>query len=387
MKIVYKLLLFFLFRSIKSKFKGNLVIMLPNNELLSIGDRTKASVIKVKKIRSLFRLFFLGLSSSGYSYSKGEWETPNLSSVLSMGIKNIRILKSFNIPFRFSEFFLKHFSYYASNTIRKSKKQIQFHYDLGNKFYSKWLDKSMTYSSAIYRGKNNSLEEAQNNKYRSLIKLADIKKNNKVLEIGCGWGGFINYVIKNIGSDITGITISNAQYKYVKNLIKERRRIELLDYRKVNNTYDKIVSIEMFEAVGKKNWSEYFKMINRCLKRGGSAALQIITINEKINLTYQYRKDFIQKYIFPGGMLPTKNTLKCLAKMNNLSFNEHVSFASDYAKTLKIWRLNFLKNWDEIEKLGFDDKFKRLWEYYLCYCEEGFKAGTIDVSQFLLEKK
>ena len=387
MYIINKILFFLIFKPLKSKLKGNLIILMPGNEKISIGNKENATVIKIHKYSSLVRLLFFGLSSNGYSYSIGEWETTELRQVLSLGIKNLKLFRSFNIIFKLSHFCSKYLTFYEANTIKNSKKQIHFHYDLGNKFYSKWLDKSMTYSSAIYQRKSNSLEEAQNNKFKSLIALANIKRNNRVLEIGCGWGSFINYVLKNIGSDITGITISSAQYNYAKNIIKDKKRIKLMDYRRINNTYDKIISIEMFEAVGKKNWSEYFRIINKSLKKGGAAALQIITIDEKSYSTYEYRKDFIQKYIFPGGMLPTKDMLGKLANCNNLKLSEHKSFASDYAKTLSIWRQNFLKNWKEIERMGFDDKFKRLWEYYLCYCEVGFKARTIDVSQFLLEKK
>ena len=192
------------------------------------------------------------------------------------------------------------------NTITKSKKQISFHYDLGNKFYSYWLDKTMTYSSAIFNNKNISLETAQINKYKSLTSLARINRNNKVLEIGCGWGGFTGYVSKNIGANITGITISKNQYDYASSLKQKNVKIQFLDYRKIKSKYDKIISIEMFEAVGKKNWNIFFKVLHESLKRNGLAALQIITINEDLYKYYSMNKDFIQKYIFPGGMLPTK---------------------------------------------------------------------------------
>ena len=223
--------------------------------------------------------------------------------LLNLGLKNINTIKSLKIKQRFFYKIKKLFVLESSNTITKSKKQISFHYDLGNLFYSFWLDKSMTYSSAIFNKKNISLESAQNNKYKSLVKLAQINKQNKVLEIGCGWGGFTSYVSKKIGSNITGITISKNQYEYATNLQKKNVSIKFLDYRKIKKKYDKIVSIEMFEAVGKKNWDTFFKVINSSLKKNGAAVLQIITINEKLYDNYSINKDFIQKYIFPGGML------------------------------------------------------------------------------------
>ena len=386
MNIIYKTIIFLFFRKLKYTLKEDLIIELPNRRVINFGSEKNAHKIKIIKIKALFRVFFFGISSSGYSYIKKEWETSHLPEILALGLRNINLFKSFNLANKASSLYSRVFSNFSSNTIKKSKEQIKFHYDLGNKFYSKWLDRSMTYSSGIFENRDISLEEAQINKFQSLIDLAKIKKNNKVLEIGCGWGGFIDYVKKYIGSDITGITISKEQFKYTQQVLKNSTKVELIDYRKINSTYDKIVSIEMFEAVGKKDWNNYFKVINTSLRQGGKAALQIITINEKNNKGYQYRKDFIQKYIFPGGMLPTKNNLKKLAIKNKLSFKEHKSFGKDYAKTLYLWRQDFIKNWVEIKKLGYDDKFKRLWEYYLCYCEVGFNAGTIDVSQFLLEK-
>ena len=213
-----------------------------------------------------------------------------------------------------------------------------------------------------------------------------ISKRNTVLEIGCGWGGFTSYISKNVGAKVTGITISKNQYLYAKNIKQKNVIIKFLDYRKINEMYDKIVSIEMFEAVGKKNWNNFFQILDKSLKKKGLAALQIITINESLFESYEKNKDFIQKYIFPGGMLPTKNIIYSLASNNNLHVCKEKSLRTDYAKTLYFWRHNFLNKWHKLEKMGFKDDFKRLWEYYLVYCEEGFKAGTINVHQILLKK-
>ena len=373
-------------KEIKYAFKGNLIIILPNKKIYIIGNKKSAVEVNVISYNLFLRIFFYGVSGIGYSYSKGEWTTQNLTKLLEIGIRNNTLLKSLNNKQSFN-IFKKMKNLFTSNSIKKSKKQINFHYDIGNKFYEKWLDKTMTYSSGIFEKKNDTLEKAQTNKYKSLAKLANIKKTDEVLEIGCGWGGFIKYVQTNIGAKITGITISERQYNYTKNLIYKNNKVLFMDYRNLSKTYDKIISIEMFEAVGKKNWDKYFKILNESLNNKGVAALQIITIDEKIYSSYKNTADFIQKYIFPGGMLPTKKHLNELAKKNKLQLLEKKSFKGDYAKTLILWREKFLSKWKDLERMGFDDNFKRLWEFYLSYCEVGFKAGHIDVSQFIINKE
>ena len=367
-------------------FRGNLIIIFPNKSRYILGKGNSPTYFHIKNNFFLIRVLINGVSAIGYGYYKGEWVTNNLSYVVKLGLKNINTIKSLKIKQRFFYKIKKLFALESSNTITKSKKQISFHYDLGNLFYSFWLDKSMTYSSAIFNKKNISLESAQDNKYKSLVKLAQINKQNKVLEIGCGWGGFTSYVSNKIGSNITGITISKNQYEYATNLQKKNVSIKFLDYRKIKKKYDKIVSIEMFEAVGKKNWDTFFKVISSSLKKNGAAVLQIITINEKLYDNYSINKDFIQKYIFPGGMLPTKEIIYNLANANNLSITFEKSLRQDYAKTLNIWKKNFQLRWKNLEEIGFKKDFKRLWEFYLTYCEEGFKANTINVYQFLLKK-
>ena len=385
MWLIYKIILIKLKKSFKNRFIGSIEISFPNKKLFTFGNSSNPSRINIKNNSFLLKLLFLGTPYIGHGYFKGYWTTNNLQELLALGIKNKNLINSIPVFHIFLLAITKISRFFESNTIRKSKSQISFHYDLGNNFYNLWLDKSMTYSSALFK-KSKTLEEAQNNKYRNLAEVTKIKKTNTVLEIGCGWGGFIKYVNNNIGARITGITISKAQFDYAKKNNDKLTNIELLDYRKVNKKYDKIISIEMFEAVGYRNWSVFFKSINNLLKKNGQAGLQIITIAENNFSYYLQRKDFIQKYIFPGGMLPTKQILKTLASENNLLIKECKSFSKDYAKTLALWRNNFIANWDKVEKLGFDNNFKRLWEYYLCYCEVGFKSGIIDVSQFILKK-
>ena len=386
MSFFYKVVSRIILRKLTSNFQGNLIIKFPDKSKYIIGNKKNGPYFHILNNFFLLRVLLNGVSAIGYGYYKGEWKTNNLSYIVRLGLINIKTIKTLKIKESFLYKIKKVFLLDRENTITKSKKQISFHYDLGNKFYSYWLDKTMTYSSAIFNNKNISLETAQINKYKSLTSLARINRNNKVLEIGCGWGGFTGYVSKNIGANITGITISKNQYNYASSLKQKNVKIQFLDYRKIKSKYDKIISIEMFEAVGKKNWNIFFKVLHESLKRNGLAALQIITINEDLYKYYSMNKDFIQKYIFPGGMLPTKKIIYNLACSNNLSIIFDKSIGQDYAKTLQIWRENFFSKWNNLESLGFKKDFKRLWEFYLTYCEEGFRAETINVHQFLMRK-
>lgn len=263
--------------------------------------------------------------------------------------------------------------------------------DLGNSFYDKWLDKSMTYSSAFFEKEDQNLFDAQLNKYHKISKALNLNENSKVLEIGCGWGGFSAYVAKNFKSKIDAITISKAQFEYAsKNIQKEglgeKVSIKFKDYRDIESHYTNIASIEMFEAVGKKYWETYFNIVRNSLVNSGKAALQVITIDEKRSFNYQNQPDFIQQYIFPGGMLPTKIELSEINQKVGLNFKEIKSFGLSYAKTLKLWNNQFQSSWHDLVKLGFNDRFKRMWEFYLAYCETGFISKTTDVSHFLINK-
>jgi len=276
------------------------------------------------------------------------------------------------------------------NTETQSKKNISYHYDLGNNFYKFWLDKTMTYSSAIFSKKNESLEKGQINKYSKLANLTSIKKGDKVLEIGCGWGGFSHFLAENYDCDITAITISKEQFSYTTDRIKKAKlnkkvNVVYCDYRNIQGKFDKILSIEMFEAVGKDYWNTFFKKIQSILKPNGIVGLQLITIDDKIYNVYKKNPDFIQKYIFPGGMLPSQKILKELITKNSLKLESVDSYANDYAKTLNIWNQKFNKNWKDIQKLGFDNKFKLMWNYYLSYCEGGFLSKNIDLKQIKIK--
>ena len=386
MNLIYKIFFDKLNKNNSLGSKGSIEVYLRDNLKFLIGRKKNNIKVFIKKKKVILGLIFYGLPYLGLSYSKGYWTTNNLKKLLQLGLLNKNIFRantSFNI---FSKFYFYFINIFEKNTISKSKKQISFHYDLGNNFYKLWLDRSMTYSSAIFT-KSNNLINAQKDKYQSITKIGKINEKHSILEIGCGWGGFIKYVEKNIGSHVTGITLSKEQFEYINSLRLNGSTVQLKDYRNIKKQFDRIVSIEMFEAVGRRSWGIYFNKLRECITDKGKIILQIITISEENYNYYANRKDFIQKYIFPGGMLPTKSLLKNYAKNNNLIFKEHLSFGKDYAKTLSIWRNNFLLNWSKVKKLGYDENFKRLWEYYLTYCEVGFTNGSIDVSQFLLEKK
>ncbi len=325
------------------------------------------------------------------AYMRGDFETNNLSDLIELTAKNINIVYKFSGLFDFpiinslKNIFLK-------NTKKNSKEYISKHYDLGNEFFSLWLDKTLTYSSAIFEGKHNSLEQAQTNKYKKLTNLIKPKVGDKILEIGCGWGGFAEYLGKNFDIKLDCITISKKQFEFAKkriqkNQLNEKINIYMLDYRDVKKKYDSIASIEMIEAVGKNYLKNYFKTIKKNLNNNGSAAIQAITIDDKLFDRYKTKEDFIQRYIFPGGFLPSKKSLYNHANENGLEINEYNSYGLHYSNTLKIWRNEFLEKWEDISKQGFDLTFKRMWNFYLSYCDAGFKSKNIDLIQFSLQNK
>ena len=326
------------------------------------------------------------------SYLDGQWSSSNLAKlleILSLNLHQFEAKIDKNILFKSIQRLIH---VLRPNTRRGAQKNIHAHYDLGNDFYSQWLDPSMTYSSARFSNSDMSLEEAQWEKYRALADMIDLRSNHHVLEIGCGWGGFAEFAAREIGCKVTGLTISREQLAYAQNRIAEKEladRVDLkfMDYRDMTEQFDRIVSIEMFEAVGEKYWPTYFNQIHDCLKPGGQAGLQIITIDNKRFAAYRKRTDFIQKYIFPGGMLPSPEKLgRAFTQANLRQFDRH-DFGIDYADTLAQWCATFLEKWDDISQLGFDKKFRRMWQFDMAYCEAGFRSGHIDVSQFALKKQ
>lgn len=347
------------------------------------------AMLKINKPNAAKEIIQGGSVAFAESYINKDISTDNLTNLIHYcAMNNDQAESTFNISI-LKKIIHKVFHYKNKNTKNQAKKNISFHYDLGNKFYEYWLDKTMTYSSAIFNNKSIELEAAQNNKYKKLAELSAIKNGDQILEIGCGWGGFAEFIGNNYDCNLTAVTISREQYEYTKKRIFDANlshKIEVLlcDYRNITGKFDKIVSIEMFEAVGKQYWNTFFKKIENILKPRGSISLQLITIDDNIYDVYKTNPDFIQKYIFPGGMLPSDKILKELINKTSLKINSIDSFSKDYAKTLNIWNKEFNKKWDKIEKLGFDENFKLLWNYYLSYCEGGFLSKNIDLKQIKL---
>jgi len=372
---------------------GLLEITTFSGQVLKFGnpnDKLKAS-LKIKAPALNYNLIKGGSIGLAECYMRDEFETNNLSNLIELTARNINIVHKFAgvLDLKFLNFIKNRF---IKNTKERSKENIAKHYDLGNDFFSLWLDKTLTYSSAIFDDQNKDLSDAQNNKYQKLIDLIQPNNGDKVLEIGCGWGGFAEYLGKNYDVNLDCITISKKQYEYAKERIyncglNEKVNIEIKDYRDLKGKYNSIASIEMIEAVGQNYLESYFKTIKHNLSDGGKAAIQAITIDDSLFDRYKNKQDFIQKYIFPGGFLPNKNTINKLVSNNGLTVNSYISYADHYADTLSIWRDEFNKKWNLIKDQGFDLTFKRMWEFYLSYCEAGFKSKNIDLIQFSLQNK
>ena len=372
---------------------GQLIVTFPSGVTKSFKGTNGDEIADLKLHNYKFISKILKRKSIGFaeSYMDGDFSSSDLTKLLLISFKNEKYflynLKS-NIFFNiYSKF--KHFL--NDNTKKQSKKNIEYHYDLGNSFYDKWLDQSMTYSSAYFEKDNQNLFDAQISKYKQIAKSLNLNENSVVLEIGCGWGGFSSYIAKNFKSKIDAITISKEQFDYASNRIQqeglgEKVSIKYRDYRDIENKYSNIASIEMFEAVGKKYWEKYFSILKNSLANSGKAALQIITIDDQRAINYQRQPDFIQQYIFPGGMLPTKKELEEINYKVGLDFKEIKSFGLSYAKTLNLWNKQFQNSWDDLAQLGFSKRFKRMWEFYLSYCETGFISKSTDVSHFLINR-
>ena len=379
---------------LKNIENGNLKLVNYDGKVFHFGNlESKLSAdIKITNSSFYFNIISGGSSALGEAHMNKDFYTSNLTDLIELSAKNINLIYSFSGSLKIQKIknFLK--KLFAYNTKSKSLKYISKHYDLGNDFFSQWLDKTLTYSSAIYENKNDDLETAQKNKYQKLINLLNLKDNSKVLEIGCGWGGFSEYLAKNYDASIDCITISKKQFEFTKKRIfqaglNNKVKVMFLDYRDLKNKYDNVASIEMIEAVGEKYLDKYFSTIKNSLNTNGTAAIQGITIRDDLFKRYRSSEDFIQKYIFPGGFLPSLNFMKSLIKKNNLSLMKVNSYPDDYAKTLAIWNKNFFKSWKGITPLGFDETFKRMWEFYLSYCEAGFKSRNINLIQFSMSNK
>ena len=391
--LIYKISDSIVFNALKNIRNGYLTITKINGELLKFGnpaDDLKVSMT-IKDESFNYYLIKSGSIGLGECYMKNFFTTNNLSDLIELTARNIKIIYKFSGIFDLPliNFFKNKV---VKNTKNRSKENIAKHYDLGNDFFSLWLDKTLTYSSAVFENPKQNLLEAQNNKYQKLINLLKPKNGSKILEIGCGWGGFAEYIGTNYDVKLDCITISKKQFEFAKERIhkcglNEKVNIEIKDYRDLQNRYDHIASIEMIEAVGQNYLNSYFNTIKKNLAQSGTVGIQAITIDDNLSKRYRNKQDFIQKYIFPGGFLPSRNELKNFVDINDLKFVEYNSYADHYADTLVIWREKFNKEWELIKEQGFDLTFKKMWQFYLSYCEAGFKSRNIDLIQFSLCNK
>jgi len=325
------------------------------------------------------------------AYLNGEWDTPDLTQFLYLFCVNYELIQTMLGDKPLVRFLQIARHWFNRNTRSQARRNIYAHYDIGNAFYSAWLDPSMTYSSALFEDDTSDLTAAQHNKYRRLAEAIDLQPGQRLLEIGCGWGGFAEYVAKTFGAKVVGLTISREQRDFAQKRIhdaglNDRVEIRLQDYRDERERYDRIASIEMIEAVGEQFWPKYFSQLRDRLLPGGLAGIQAITIQDSSFQYYRREIDFIQRYVFPGGMLPSPQILKSLGERFGVPVIRERIFGQDYAKTLATWRNNFRAAWPNLTPLGFDDRFRRLWEYYLAYCEAGFLSGNIDVRQVVFAK-
>ena len=373
---------------------GCLIIKFPDNTKLNFGDKNsdiigKLNIQKWSVLRKIFRSGAIGFAEA---YMEGKIFSEDISKVLYIMALNRNSNNQIMYGKKIYNYinFLKH--KLKSNTRNISKSNISYHYDMGNDFYSLWLDQSMTYSSALFDNEKYDLEKAQINKYKSLCEITNITSDQSILEVGCGWGGFAEFAAKLYGSKITGITLSKQQAEFAKKRmyntgLNELVEIRIVDYRDLKEKFDRIISIEMFEAVGEKYWPIFFNKLRNSLNNNGLIGMQLITIKNELYNNYKNNSDFIQKYIFPGGFLPSENSLNKVTYENGLQINYKKSLAEDYAKTLSIWRKRFLENWENMPKdPKYNNKFKKMWEYYLAYCEAGFKSNNTDVFQITLNK-
>lgn len=374
--------------------RGNLDLYLPDGQALRLGsdvaEGPQAKIV-LRSLKPLSHLFLRGELAFAQSYMDGEWDSPDLTALFAFALANENKLSNQGLGSTLLRYFHRLRHLMNRNSRRGSKRNIAYHYDLGNDFYRTWLDDTMTYSSAMFDRNTETFEHAQQKKYRTIADMAELQPSDNVLEIGCGWGGFSELAARDIGCRIEGLTLSREQQDYAQNRyaragVGDRAVAAYRDYRDASGTYDKIVSIEMFEAVGEENWPTYFRAIRERLKPGGIAVLQVITINDDIFEDYRKGADFIQRYIFPGGFLPSPGALAKAVSEGGLNLDQTHFFGASYARTCELWNRRFQHAWPDIERMGYDHAFKRMWEYYLSYCEVGFQAGRINVGLFKISK-
>ena len=373
---------------------GSLEIDLPDGRTVRLTGKQDgpSARLTLHRWRALRRFFGGGTVGFGESFMDGEWDSPDLPKVIELAARNLpRRPMAFRLvsPWRMGDR-VRHLL--RQNTRDGSKQNIAAHYDLGNDFYALWLDPGMTYSSAVFARDANDLESAQAEKNRRLLDLASVKAGDRILDVGCGWGGFALQAARDRGAHVTAITVSRAQFDEASRRVQaagvfEKVDVRLCDYRDLDGEWDHAVSVEMIEAVGEKYWDTYFERVSSCVKSGGVFALQAIVIENERFEAYRRSADFIQKHIFPGGALLSPNVLRDRAAAAGLQWTSAAGYGLDYAHTLAHWRSRFEGASAKVAALGFDERFRRCWSFYLAYCEGGFRAGNIDALQVALVRR
>ncbi|MEI7445280.1 MAG: cyclopropane-fatty-acyl-phospholipid synthase family protein [Burkholderiales bacterium] len=369
--------------------EGRLTLVTPGGQVLAFGSGELHATVRLANWNVFGASLSKGDIGFAESYIAGDWQADSLAVLMQVMLANRDVIERAIYGSWWGSLLYRMRHLFNRNSRAGSRRNIHAHYDLGNPFYEVWLDPSMTYSSALFGGDPaRSLQDAQDAKYRRILDELALRPGARILEIGCGWGGFAEMAARD-GLHVTGLTLSTEQHAWATKRLADaalgdRARFLLQDYRDERGRYDAIVSIEMFEAVGEQYWPSYFQTLRRCLQPGGRAVIQTITIDESLFDRYRKSTDFIQQYIFPGGMLPSPTAFEQGAARTGLAVDERFRFGLDYARTLKLWREAFVANLPRITSQGFDTRFARTWEFYLAYCEAGFAQGSTDVVQFTL---
>ena len=376
---------------------GVLDLQLPDGSSRRFGHGSSSAALRIKDWNVFQRAARAGDIDLAEGFIAGEWDSPDLVALLSLLIANREVLEGVVYGSWWGSLLYRIKHALNRNSRRGSAKNIHAHYDLGNRFYAQWLDPTMSYSSAWFEGdRKQALDQAQRAKLGRALREAGVVPGARVLELGCGWGGLAQMAATEFGAHVTGVTLSSEQLGWAQQALAraglaERCELRLQDYRDLPalheaEPFDAVVSIEMFEAVGFEYWDSYFDTLRRCLKPGGRACIQSITIRDDLFDRYQRSTDFIQQYIFPGGLLPSVARFEAHARRFGFTLERRLSFGLDYAETLRRWRADFLRNEGAVRELGFDTRFMRIWQFYLAYCEAAFMHGNTDVVQFTLRR-
>lgn len=371
---------------------GALHLELPDGQISHFGDNSYPVTLRLRDWSLCDAVLNSGDIGFAETFIDGSWATDNLAGLIELFTRNRQSLESLIYGKWWSKMVYRLRHLLNRNSRTGSRKNIHAHYDIGNDFYRLWLDPSMTYSSALFsNGPADSLQDGQVAKYRRILSQLVVAPGARILEIGCGWGGFAEIATREGGVQVRGLTLSAEQLQFAQQRladagVAEQTDLLLMDYRDSDERYDAIASIEMFEAVGEAYWPTYFECVSRNLKPGGRACIQTIVIADELFERYRTGSDFIQQYIFPGGMLPSPAVFRAQAERQGLRVVEEFAFGRDYARTLAEWRDAFKQQSSSVRAQGFDDRFLRTWEFYLAYCEAGFRANNINVMQFTLEK-